>query len=92
MDREKGLGKRIRVSGEGTTKFGFDDYRDCREVLRSLCVVKLETYQEALRMVRRTLDRKLGMRWMLAGLAERHNPCRLEVGYIFIQFIRKRMY
>jgi hypothetical protein len=41
-------------------------------MFRSLWVVWLETYQGALRIVRRTLDWKLWMRWMLAGLAEPH--------------------
>jgi hypothetical protein len=36
-------------------------------ILRSLWVIWLETYQGALRRVRRTLDWKLWMLWMLAG-------------------------
>ena len=32
MNRGKGLGKSIRVGEEGAVKFGFDDFRDCRDV------------------------------------------------------------
>ena len=32
MNEGKGLGKRIRVGGERTMDFGFDDFRDCKNV------------------------------------------------------------
>ena len=40
MNRGKGLGEKIRVWGEGAvefSKFGFDDFRDCRDIEFIVC-------------------------------------------------------
>jgi hypothetical protein len=48
-------------------------------IFRSLWEVWLETYQAALRIERRTLDRKLWMRWLtwLNPAAQRHKSTRV---------------
>jgi hypothetical protein len=50
-------------------------------------VVSLEIYYGALRIVRRTLDLKLWMRWMLADLPEPHNS---NIGTVYLQFVRRK--
>ena len=75
MDRGRGLGKRMGGGGQRELwNFWILDLMTSETVgmFRSLWVQK-KTYQGALRMVRRTLDWKLWMCWMLAGLAEPHN-------------------
>jgi hypothetical protein len=61
------------VGGYGAVEFlefGFDNLRDCRDIK---VIVSGIVGGGALRLAQRTLDWKLWMRWMLAGLAEQVN-------------------
>jgi hypothetical protein len=53
-------------------EFGFHYLRDCRDI-KVIVGGVVGNIPRALMIVRRNLDWKLLMRWMLAGLAEPHS-------------------